>query len=150
MQARDYFEAVRSLEREIRRRIWAVEAAESALYRTGGASGPSVGGGFKDQSGRVVEALTAYDRAAQAYVADVDALAEAEHEAYCYIRALEHSSNGDNMRDALQLRYVCLLDNDEICKRMGCKTRTLQRWVGDAFEWYDSLRFFERRPPRWL
>lgn len=150
MRAREYFEAVRSLEREIRRRIWAVEAAESALYRTGGASGTSAGGGGCDPSGRVVEALTAYDRAARAYVADVDALAEAEHEAYAYIRALEHSPNGDNMRDALQLRYVCLLENDEICRRMGCKVRTLQRWFEDAFEWYDSLRFFERRPPRWL
>lgn len=150
MQAREYFEAVRSMEREIRRRIWAVEAAEANLYRTGGSSGGAACAHSGDPSWRVADGLTAYDAAARAYVASVDALAEAEHEAYAYIRAVKDAPNGDNMMDALQLRYICLLDNDEVARRMGCTVRTLQRWVDQAFDWYDTLRFFERNPPRWL
>ncbi len=150
MQAREYFEAVRSMEREIRRRIWAVEAAEANLYRTGGSGGGAACAHSGDPSWRVADGLTAYDAAARAYVASVDELAEAEHEAYAYIRAVKDAPNGDNMMDALQLRYICLLDNDEVARRMGCTVRTLQRWVDQAFDWYDTLRFFERNPPRWL
>lgn len=150
MQAREYFEAVRSMEREIRRRIWAVEAAEANLYRTGGSGGGAACAHSGDPSWRVADGLTAYDAAARAYVASVDELAEAEHEAYAYMRAVNDAPNGDNMMDALQLRYICLLDNDEVARRMGCTVRTLQRWVDQAFDWYDTLRFFERNPPRWL
>lgn len=150
MQAREYFEAVRSMEREIRRRIWAVEAAEANLYRTGGSGGGAACAHSGDPSWRVADGLTAYDAAARAYVASVDELAEAEHEAYAYIRAVKDAPNGENMMDALQLRYICLLDNDEVARRMGCTVRTLQRWVDQAFNWYDTLRFFERNPPRWL
>lgn len=150
VRAREYFEAVRSMEREIRRRIWAVEAAEANLYRTGGSGGGAACAHSGDPSWRVADGLTAYDAAARAYVASVDELAEAEHEAYAYIRAVKDAPNGDNMMDALQLRYVCLLDNDEVARRMGCTVRTLQRWVDQAFDWYDTLRFFERNPPRWL
>lgn len=149
MNARDYFEAVRSMEREIRRRIWAVEAAEANMSRVGGGSG-GVPSGTDDPSWRVVDRLTGYDAAAQAYVAAVDALVDAEQEAYDYIRCIKDAPNGDNMMDALQLRYICLLENDEIARRMGCTVRTLQRWVDQAFDWYDTLRFFERKPPRWL
>lgn len=149
MDAREYFEAVRSLEREIRRRIWAVEAAEANMSRIGGGSGGAPSGS-DDPSWRVVDRLTGYDAAAQAYVAAVDGLADAEQEAYDYIRCIADAPNGSNMMDVLQLRYVCLLEDAEICRRMGCSPRTLRRWFEAAFDWYDTLRFFERKPPRWL
>lgn len=149
MDAREYFEAVRSLEREIRRRIWAVEAAEANMSRVGGGSGGAPSGS-DDPSWRVVDRLTGYDVAAQAYVAAVDGLADAEQEAYDNIRCIADAPNGSNMMDVLQLRYVCLLDDAEICRRMDVSPRTLRRWFEAAFDWYDTLRFFERKPPRWL
>lgn len=148
MHARDYFEAVRGVEREIRRRIWAVEAAESVLYGSGGPGGPARQGGG-DPSWRVCDRFTAYDSALRAYEASVDELVDAEHEAYGYIRMLD-GQGVDDMRDALQLRYVCLLGDDEVAGRMGCSRPTLRRWVAQAFAWYDDRRVFERTPPRYL
>lgn len=149
MRARDYFEAVRGVEREMRRRIWAVEAAESVLYGAGGAGGAGRQGGGADPSWRVCDRITAYDTALRAYEASVDELVDAEHEAYTYIRMLD-GQGVDDMRDALQLRYVCLLDDGEVAGRMGCSRQTLRRWVAQAFAWYDDRRVFERIPPRYL
>lgn len=148
MDARSYFEAVRGVEREIRRRIWAVEAAEAVLYGSGAPGGSALAGGG-DPSWRVCDRLTAYDSALRAYEASVDELADAEHEAYGYIRMLD-GQGMDDMRDALQLRYICLLGDGEVTGRMGCSRPTLRRWVAQAFGWYDSRRVFERTPPRYL
>ena len=150
MNAREYFEAVRDLERELRRRCWAVEHAEETLAHVGGGSGGGCGHGSDDPSWRMADRIAAYQRQLDALMASADALVDAEQEAFDNIRAIKDAPNGQNMMDALMLRYVCLLENDEIARRMGCTVRTLQRWVDSAFDWYDTLRFFERRPPRWL
>ena len=150
MNAREYFEAVRDLERELRRRCWAVEHAEETLAHVGGGSGGGCGHGSDDPSWRMADRIAAYQRQLDALMASADALVDAEQEAFDNIRAIKDAPNGQNMMDALMLRYVCLLENDEIARRMGCNERTLRRWVESAFDWYDTLRFFERRPPRWL
>lgn len=150
MDAREYFEAVRDLERELRRRVWAVEHAEDALTRVSGGAGGGAPSGGDDPSWRMADLVEAYGAQVGRLAATADQLLDAEQEAYDAIRAVQQAPNGDNMMDALMLRYICLLDNEEISRRLGCTERTLRRWVEAAFDWYDTLRFFERRPPRCL
>ena len=150
MNASEYFESVRDLERELRRRVWAVEHAEDTLTRVAGGTGGGMPSGGDDPSWRMADRIDAYAAQVDRLAATADQLLDAEQEAYDAIRAIQQAPNGDNMMDALQLRYICLLENDEIARRMGCTVRTLQRWVDQAFDWYDTLRIFERKPPRWL
>lgn len=148
MRAVEYFEQVRSMEREFNRRCWMVASAEEKLDMIKSALGCGRGGG--DPSWRVAEVVERWESYVGMLRLSVDALIDCEHEAYENIRALKDAHNGDNMRDVLQLRYIRLLEDAEICSRMGCSPRTMRRWFEAAFDWYDTLRFFERKPPRWL
>lgn len=148
MRAAEYFERVRSMERELYRRCWMVESAEAKLDMIKSALGCGRGGG--DPSWRVAEVVERWEAHVELLRASVDALVDCEDEAYEYTRKLRHTPNGDNMRDVLQLRYICLEDNAEVAAKMGVCGKTVQNWVDAAFAWYDGLRLFDREPPEHL
>lgn len=149
MKAAEYFESVRSMERELQRRSWMVEDAEKKLDMVKSAVGASSRGGG-DPSWRIADAIERLDSRRRLLVASVDALLDYEDEADRYIYKLLQAPNGDNMVDVLKLRYECLYENKEIAAKMGVTVRSVQQWAADAFEWYDTLRLFDREPPKFM
>ena len=99
---------------------------------------------------RIEERLSKYQDAYEAYKRSLDKLAQAEQEAYAYTQAICGIAAADNYRDVLQLRYICLLDDDAICRRICCSKPTLRRWVAGAFSWFDERSYFETHPPKWI
>ena len=138
MDAREYFDQLRTIESDLRRYAEQLDAVESRIEGLGSMGSPHGRGGSATDAipRRIAQLEAARERYARAY----DSLVEREDEAVGIINRTGepgHPLTGC-WREVLTYRYLRSFTWGETANRLNVNVRTACRYADQAFEWIDA------------
>lgn len=138
MNARDFFEQLRTVESDLRRYGDALDAAEERIEGLR-SMGSSHGRGATDTDA-IPRRIAQLEEARERYARAFDHLVEREDEAMEVIdrTGAPGAPNTGKWREALTYRYLRAFTWGETANRLGCGVRTAIAYADQALTWIDE------------